>query len=66
MEKQENSVLVDYLTLKHQLEDILIVSDMSLDGSDLDAANATLSVINTFLHSIADEHNKKISTYLED
>ncbi|MGI1768020.1 hypothetical protein [Streptococcus uberis] len=65
MKKQENLVLVNYLTLKHQLEDILIVSDMSLGGSDLDAANATLYVINTFLHSVTDEHTKKISTYLE-
>ena len=66
MKKQENLVLVDYLTLKHQLEEILIVSDMSLGGSDLDAANATLNVINTFLHSVTDEHDKKILTYLED
>ncbi len=57
MSGEEKAAKLAYMNLKDSLEEITLVSDVSLGETDLDRANALLKVLNLALHSVLDDHN---------
>ncbi|MFZ2186653.1 MAG: hypothetical protein WAV43_07390 [Streptococcus parauberis] len=57
MSGEEKAAKLAYMNLKDSLEEITLVSDVSLGETDLDRANALLKVLNLALHTVLDDHN---------